>query len=578
MEAESTPEMPVSLNDAHSTVTSKYPPCIPPYPMMPQQAYDPLPRTSLSIDDTSADELKDKPLPRHGGRTSSLLRKTRRYASRFCRPFYVAILVTLLLSWQLLFNASYTSSSAPAYTISPTDTVYIAANIIDGSLIEGAWGASLIELVNLIGPERVFVSIYGGPTDALRWLEQKLPCDSAVVSELEDPLDMGAIPRTNLPTGESRIKRIAYLAEVRNKVLQPLYNPPAKSVEQKRKYDKVLFINDVFFDAEGATRLLWGTNADAEGKSAYKAVCAADFVASWKYYDTFATRDVEGYSIGVPLFPWFAAEGDAITRNDVLAGKDAVRVKSCWGGMVAFDGRYFSSGEDKKTTKPHNGLGVPTLPLSFRSEPEPFWDSSECCLIHADIMSLPSFPTSPETKHQHKTEEIDKWDTGIYMNPYVRTSYSAATHRHIWLAKRFERLFSPVQRALNYFAKMPRWNYRRGEKEGEVLGDKLWVSVHSNLTVEESIYAAEHDFSTGVGVSDPGAVEKGKAIQKREKLGTVKGKEYWSAEGYYMPFNRTAKRGGYCGVRQLLVVKEGKLREGEGNWDDLLDQVPPWEA
>jgi len=42
-------------------------------------------------------------------------------------------------------------------------------------------------------------------------------------------------------------------------------------------------------------------------------------------------------------------------------------------------------------------------------------------------------------------------------------------------------------------------------------------------------------------------------------------------------FNRTAKRGGYCGVRQLLVMKEGKLEEGEGNWDKLLDEVPPIE-
>lgn len=73
----------------------------------------------------------------------------------------------------------------------------------------------------------------------------------------------------------------------------------------------------------------------------YKAVCAVDFVESWKFYDTFATRDAEGYSIGVPVFPWFVNEGEARSRRDVLEGRNAVRVKSCWGGMVAFDGRYF---------------------------------------------------------------------------------------------------------------------------------------------------------------------------------------------------------------------------------------------
>ncbi|KUJ19515.1 uncharacterized protein LY89DRAFT_548849, partial [Mollisia scopiformis] len=236
----------------------------------------------------------------------------------------------------------------------------------------------------------------------------------------------------------------------------------------------------------------------------YKAVCAADFVASWKFYDTFATRDAEGYSIGVPLFPWFTAEGEAVTRNDVLAGKDAVRVKSCWGGMVAFDGRYFQGGNtleaegisagqhaesqnsSKEKGKKVDGVGIPELPLRFRSEAEPFWDSSECCLIHSDIISLPSFPPLASSSTLAPKKE-DEYDTGIYMNPYVRTAYSASAHRHIWLAKRFERLFSPLQRMLNYFARMPRFNYRRAEKEGQLVQDKLWISVHSNMTEEQSI-------------------------------------------------------------------------------------------
>ncbi|PVH80080.1 glycosyltransferase family 69 protein, partial [Cadophora sp. DSE1049] len=379
------------------------------------------------------------------------------------------------------------------------ETVFIAANIIDGDLISGAWGQSLLELVESIGKERVWVSIYGGPTSALRGLEKRLLGAGMerermwCVSEEEEPLDMSRIPRTALPTGESRVKRIAWLAEVRNKVLEPLYSshPPIKPA-------KLLFLNDIYFNPSSALRLLWGTNLDSEGIARYKAVCAVDFVKSWKFYDTFATRDAEGYSIGVPVFPWFVHEGEGRSRRDVLEGRDSVRVRSCWGGMVAFEGRL-------KAAKANNGLDVPSLPLRFRSEPEPFWDSSECCLIHADIMALPSLSSSASSLS--KSNEEDPWDTGIYMNPYVRTSYSASTHRHIWLAKRFERLFSPVQRVLNYWAGMPRWNYRRMEKEGEKVRDRLWIS------------------------------------------------EYWGNEGYYVDYERTAKRGGYCGVRQLLVMK-----------------------
>lgn len=151
------------------------------------------------------------------------------------------------------------------------------------------------------------------------------------------------------------------------------------------------------------------------------------------------------------------------------------------------------------------------------------------------------------------------------MNPFVRTSYSATTHRHLWLAQRFERLFSPVQRVLNYWAGMPRWNYRREEKEGDVVRDRLWISVHSNLTGEEAVWRAEHEFD----------VEDERGVGKREVLGSVRGTEYWGSEGYYVDYERVAKRGGYCGVRQLLVMKEGKLEEEEGNWDNLLDRVPP---
>jgi hypothetical protein len=559
------------------------------------QSYELLPRTSTSSDDG---EFKDKPLPRPPSRWGRNIRKLRRGIGRFCKPLYISLAFLIFLLWQILFNGSYLDSHARKFEINPKgESVYIAANIIDGDLITGAWGRSLLQLVDLIGKERVFVSIYGGPASALKQLRGILECNSALVSEEEHPLDLNMIPRTTLPTGEERIKRIAYLAEVRNKVLEPL----EKMNGEGRVFDKLLFVNDVFFEAEGAARLLWGTvpppqssNGKRDGnrgggegqgevgkKRGYKAVCAADFVTSWKYYDTFATRDSEGYSIGVPIFPWFGAQGSAVSRKDVLAGKEAVRVKSCWGGMVAFDGGYFQSSTSTATMFEYgfDGGRREGLDLRFRSESEPFWDSSECCLIHADIIA--SSPSSSSTTG-------DEHDTGIYMNPYVRTAYSAGAFKYIWLAKRFERLFGPFQGILNGFAKLPRWNYRRGEVEGEVVGDRLWVSNHGHQSEEQAIAEAEEEEDVnevgGMGgqwqgggrdLGGVGVREGEGGIGRRATLGKVKGKEYWRNEGYYVDFNRTAKRGGYCGVRQLLVLKEGN-KEG-GNWDNLLDQVPPFD-
>ncbi|KAK2625977.1 hypothetical protein QTJ16_004239 [Diplocarpon rosae] len=574
--------------------------------------YAPLPSSSSSLDlprspSSSSAELRDRLLP---SRTYHLLRRSRRCLSRCCRPWSLSVICAVALAWQLLCNASYAPATAPAFAIPPHETVFIAANILSGPLITGPWGQSLVQLVEAIGRDRVFVSIYGGPTEALRGLGEMLGegVQKSLVSEETQPLDLGAVPRTTLPGGERRVKRIAWLAAVRNKALEPLYwhagagttTAPGSGGGPRSQYDKILFINDVFFDAPGALRLLWGTHLQ-DGHASYKAVCAADFVTSWKYYDTFATRDAEGYSIGVPIFPWFSAAGHAVTRNDVLAGRDAVRVKSCWGGMVAFRGEYFwaregagwpgerpaapnapeagasaPAGQGLAPTPAPNGPGLPRLPLRFRSEPEPFWDSSECCLIHADIISLPSLPHS-----QSGRDDGDEWDTGIYMNPYVRTSYSARTHSHLALAQRFERLLSPVQRVLNLCARMPRWNYRRGETAGEVVGDQLWISVHSNQTEREAVEAAEHDMdaaSRGPGLDAGGRgdwVERRGRVGERATLGTPQSRDFWSAEGYYVPFQRTATRGGYCGVRQLLVMKEGPLEAGEGNWDNLLDRVPP---
>jgi hypothetical protein len=78
----------------------------------------------------------------------------------------------------------------------------------------------------------------------------------------------------------------------------------------------------------------------------------------------------------------------------------------------------------------------------------------------------------------------------------------------------------------------------------------------------------DHDDSGPAGKRELGR------MGRRGLVGELKGKEYWRNEGYYVPFNRTARRGGYCGVRQLLVLKEDR-KEGEGNWDTLRGEIPP---
>jgi Cryptococcal mannosyltransferase 1 len=197
-------------------------------------------------------------------------------------------------------------------------------------------------------------------------------------SLVSEHLPLEDIPRVTIPSGDRRIKRIAFLAEVRNRALRPLEDPNVR-------FDKLLFINDVMFDPIEAVQLLFSTNIDVHGRTQYGAVCAVDFINAFKFYDYFAARDFEGYEMGMQFFPWFANVGDARSRKDVLAQKDAVRVRSCWGGMTAFEASWFqktpadksSNGNTPKTSV----ASIPTLPLRFRYEEDPFWEASEVCIL-----------------------------------------------------------------------------------------------------------------------------------------------------------------------------------------------------
>ena len=334
--------------------------------------------------------------------------------------------------------------------------IFIAASIYDkgGHLVKGEWGRRVIQLLNLLGNRNTFLSIYendGGPDarDALETFKEEVECNKEFV--FEEHLSLEYLPNVTLQDGSKRIKRIAYLAEVRNQALEPLNDDP--HVE----YDKILFLNDIIFDPVDAVQLLFSTNMDETGRASYDAACGVDFINPFKFYDTFATRDIEGYSMGVPFFPWYSNAGKGMSRQDVLDGKDAVRVKSCWSGMVAFDARFFIH-----TQPPGNGNN-PTdhiqdfsEPLRFRALPDRDWDASECCLIHADLLGSNS--------------KSNAWnDSGIYQNPYVRVAYGSWTLWWLPITRRWERLYSIPHNLVNHLIGLPRYNERREQAftEGE---------------------------------------------------------------------------------------------------------------
>ncbi|KAL3475296.1 cryptococcal mannosyltransferase 1-domain-containing protein [Aspergillus californicus] len=378
--------------------------------------------------------------------------------SRYCRCFLFRPYYYCALTLISTFNPSYTElpshysslrdaalkSNRPGRGNLRNEKVFIAAGLYDpsGELARGHWGSSVLQLIHLLGKDNVFLSIYENDSGregeiALNDLAEDVMCNKSIV--FEDHLDLHGLRKINTPEGTENIKRITYLAEARNRALQPL----DKSVVY---FDKLLYLNDVAFNPVDALQLLFSTNINEHGKAQYRAACAVDFINPFKFYDTYATRDSEGYSMGLPFFPWFSDSGSGQSRKAVLSGTDAVPVRSCWGVMTAFDAQFL-----QKNIKTEPEVAGKSLPARFRTlqDVNLFWDASECCLIHADIQP-PLYTTDQIT-------EI----TGIYINPF---------------------LFSFLHNAGNHLVGLPWYNPRR-----EIPGQRVEEAVfahNGNQTVE----------------------------------------------------------------------------------------------
>jgi len=256
-----------------------------------------------------------------------------------------------------------------------------------------------------------------------------------------------------LPNGQPRVKRITYLSEIRNRLLLPLERG-SKRYEKLQinhtdtTFDRILFLNDIYFKPIDALHLLFSTNVNpSTGLADYDVACAVDFVAAVMFYDSFVVRDFEGYGMGLMFFPWFTSKGRSISRNDVLAEKDAVRVQSCWGGMVSFAAAPFQE----------------QPPLRFRHQTELYWEASECCLIHADLAQSSA--------------------KNFFLNPYVRVAYDA--HSWYWMpfTQRIERVFKILQYFVSAFG-YPEYNPRRLEVPGLESSQVRWIYDEPSLNGE----------------------------------------------------------------------------------------------
>jgi hypothetical protein len=145
----------------------------------------------------------------------------------------------------------------PAYSPVSGRKVFIASiHWNNEPILRERWNDAVVELVKALHPDNVFVSIYeSGSWDdtkgALRDLDRRLASmdtprnitlsDTTHADEISQPPgDEGWVTTS---TGKKELRRIPYLARLRNISLRPLMELHRKGVE----FDRVLFLNDVAF-------------------------------------------------------------------------------------------------------------------------------------------------------------------------------------------------------------------------------------------------------------------------------------------------------------------------------------------
>lgn len=129
-------------------------------------------------------------------------------------------------------------------------------------ILRSNWNRAILELVEYFGADNVYISIYESGSwdntkDALRELDRDLESlrvrrtitldDSTHKEEIQKPFTTGWI---DTPRGQKELRRIPYLAKLRNLALKPLN---ALTLEGT-KFHKVLFLNDVVFTVCAAQR------------------------------------------------------------------------------------------------------------------------------------------------------------------------------------------------------------------------------------------------------------------------------------------------------------------------------------
>ena len=232
------------------------------------------------------------------------------------------------------------------------------------------------KLINYLGEKNIIVSIVenGDSSDNTReylskfkkYLDSKLITNKFILTnEIDDTRK-----KPNLSKDIVKQKRIEFLAHLRNKCFELLYQIPNLDFNKI----KVINFNDVVFNYEDVIKLL-STN-----KEDYDVACAMDFY--FNFYDSWVSIDLDGDNI-LDNFPYFInKEG-----QDQFINQKPIRIFSCWNGIITFNASVFENKKIKFRYESIQKKNKPSLCNSPNIHSKNAYES-ECTYFNIDLEML----------------------------------------------------------------------------------------------------------------------------------------------------------------------------------------------
>ncbi|QRV81156.1 alpha-1,3-mannosyltransferase CMT1 [Ceratobasidium sp. AG-Ba] len=235
----------------------------------------------------------------------------------------------------------YPSCTRPAASdlkeLRQTGRVFIAVNLLQNEELMPTLTRQLLALSEVLGPERLFVSIYENASMDLTVMHLRLLCK--ILDAAGTPYRVIARGLTELQHKEDG-HRISRLAHLRNTVLEPLFMTHGK-------FETVLFLNDVFFCYGDVIELLLQKKRN---NATQLADFARPFYRQQDLVEFFGPPDDIEQKPRPQILPEPADSKDRLA----LGRGDPFQVFSCWNGVTAISASAFAPPTSLRFRTAHN--------------------------------------------------------------------------------------------------------------------------------------------------------------------------------------------------------------------------------